>query len=195
MTGLCVCLSFGISMPLALNAGEKSMPIDAQDQFRRAADNVEIPDASDPLQQTLNLNFSPEERIRLRNALDAYARAVDPSHDQIAERRRSMQKSVESRFLAADRDSNNALDRQEATDSLPQVARHFNQVDINQDGFVTIDELFAFQNRVEERKKMNDALNASKSENYKELSAKELADGLKRKGKQASSNSNKSEPL
>lgn len=195
MTGLCVCLSFSMSMPLALNAGEKNVPIDAQDQFRRAADNVEIPDASDPLQQTLNLNFSPEERLRLRKALDAYARAVDPSHDQITERRRSMQKSIESRFLSADRDNNNALDRQEATESLPQVARHFTQVDYNQDGFVTIDELFTFQNRLDERKKLNDAMTAGKSENPKEFSSKEQLDGLKRKSKQASSNSNKSKPL
>jgi len=195
MTSLCVCLSFGMFMPLALNAGEKNMPVDVQDQLRRGTDNVDIPDASDPTQQTLNLNFSPEERIRLRKALDAFARAVDPSHDQITERRRLMQKSIESRFLAADRDNNNALDRQEATESLPQIARHFAQVDYNQDGFLTIDELFAFQNRLEERKKLIDAITAGKSENHKESSAKELSDSLKRKNKQASSNSNKSEPL
>lgn len=195
MTGLSICLSFCISTPLALNAGEKNMPVDVQDQLRRVADNIDIPDANDPLQQTLNLNFSPEERLRLRKALDAYARAVDPSHDQITERRRSTQKSIESRFLAADRDNNNALDRQEATESIPQVARHFAQVDYNQDGFVTIDELFAFQNRLEERKKINDAITAGKTENQKDFSSKDHPDGLKRKNKQASSNSNKSEPL
>lgn len=184
-----------MSMPLALNAAEKNMPVDVQDQLRRAADNIDIPDANDPTQQTLNLNFSPEERLRLRKALDAYARAVDPSHDQITERRRSTQKSIESRFLAADRDNNNSLDRQEATESLPQVARHFAQVDYNQDGFVTIDELFTFQNRLEERKKINDAITAGKTENQKDFSSKDQLDGLKRKNKQASSNSNKSEPL
>lgn len=195
MTGLSVCLSFCMSLPLALNAAEKNMPVDVQDQLRRVADNIDIPDANDPTQQTLNLNFSPEERLRLRKALDAYARAVDPSHDQITERRRSTQKSIESRFLAADRDNNNSLDRQEATESLPQVARHFAQVDYNQDGFVTIDELFAFQNRLEERKKINDAITAGKTENQKDFSSKDHLEGLKRKNKQASSNSNKSEPL
>lgn len=181
-------------LPTPLNAGEKNLPMDAQDYMRRVADSTDNTDANEGMQQTLNLNFSPEERMRLRKALDTYARTVDPSHDQIAERRRMMQKSIESRFLAADRDNNNALDRQEATESLPQVARHFNQVDANQDGFITIDELLAFQNRIEERKKAAETL-AVGQENIKDLSPKELADLMKRKGKQASNNSRKSEPL
>lgn len=200
MAGLCLCLSVNMVLPTALNAGEKNvpekyLPVDAQDYMRRVADNSDTLETNDGTQQTLNLNFSPEERMRLRKALDAYARTVDPSHDQIAERRRAMQKSIESRFLAADRDNNNSLDRQEATESLPQVARHFNQVDSNQDGFITIDELLTFQNRLEERKKATEALAAGQPENIKDMSPKELAELIKRKGKQAANNARKSEPL
>jgi Ca2+-binding EF-hand superfamily protein len=194
MVGLCLCLSVNMVLPALSSAAEKNLLIGAQDYMRRVADNTDHVDTTDGMQQTLNLNFSPEERMRLRKALDTYARTVDPSHDQIAERRRAMQKSIESRFLAADRDNNNSLDRQEATESLPQVARHFNQVDANQDGFITIDELLAFQNRIEERKKATEAI-AAGQENIKDLTPKELADLIKRKGKQASNNSRKSEPL
>lgn len=183
-----------MAVPLLLTAAEKNAPIAAQDYMRRVADNGDMADAVDGTQQTLNLNFSPEERLRLRKALDTYARTVDPSHEQIAERRRAMQKSIESRFLAADRDNNNALDRQEATESLPQVARHFNQVDTNQDGFITLDELFAFQNHIEERKKTAEAIATGQPES-KELIIKESPEMAKRKNKQASSSGRKTEPL
>ncbi len=109
--------------------------------------------ANEGLQQTLNLNFSPENREKLRRALDEYARSVDQNHAQIEEIRRNMQESIERRFLDADGNGDGSVDRQEATEKLPQIARHFSQVDTNQDEVITIDELEEAQSRIIERRR------------------------------------------
>ena len=49
--------------------------------------------------------------------------------------------SVELRFLACDTDSDDTLDVFEATQCLPQVARMFRDVDINNDNVITLDEI------------------------------------------------------
>lgn len=140
--------------------------------------------ATDPTQQTLNLNFSPERREKLRRALDDYARSVDPAyHEQIEERRREMHESIKARFLASDNDNDGTIDRQEATESLPQIARHFNQVDTNQDGVISLEELEAAQTRIAERRKAIDA--AIEAERQQEA---DQAEAAKRKNKQAVSN-------
>ena len=154
-----------------------------QDFIKHVADEEVI---SDGTQQTLNLNFSPEDRLRLRKALDAYSRTVDPDHEQIIERRRAMQESIKERFLASDKDNDGSLDRQEATDSLPQVARHFSQVDTNQDGIITLDEMQSVQLKIVERRKAAEAAIEAK----KQEEAEALAN-MKRKNKQASNNSRK----
>lgn len=145
--------------------------------LKRVADNES---ASDTTQQTLKLNFSPEDRVRLRKALDDYARSVDPDHEQIEERRREMQESIEERFLATDKDNDGSIDRQEATESLPQIARHFSQVDTDQDEKITLDELEEAQTRILERRKAAEAaLQAQKQQEA------EAAAAAKRKSKQA----------
>jgi Ca2+-binding EF-hand superfamily protein len=64
-----------------------------------------------------------------------------------------MHESIEARFLDADTDGDGMVTRQEATEKLPQIARHFNQVDTNEDGAITIDELEEAQARILERRK------------------------------------------
>ena len=153
-----------------------------------ASKHVTDADASiDGTQQTMNLNFSPENRSKIRKALDEYSRATDPEHKQIEERKRSMRESIEVRFLAIDKDNDGSIDRQEATESLPQVARHFSQVDINQDEVITLDELQAAQSRILEHRKADEAL--------LEAQRQQEADGVataKRKSKQAVNNIHKS---
>jgi len=105
------------------------------------------------LLKTLEHNFSPEKRANLRKALDDYARSVDQDHDQIEARRRAMQESVKERFFDADGDFDNTIDRQEATAKLPQIARHFNSVDTNGDGLISLDELESAQMRMIERQR------------------------------------------
>ena len=149
--GLVVCVSFAFSVN-AVAAGRGNFFINDATKKVAEADN-----ANDATQQTLNLNFSPENREKLRKALDDYARSVDHSHDQIEERRRTMQQSIEVRFLEADSDSDGTIDRQEATERLPQIARHFSQVDTNQDGVISLDELEEAQARTLERRKSAEA--------------------------------------
>lgn len=118
---------------------------------------VDSDEQADAMQQTLELNFSPEHRERLRKALEDYARSVDQDHDQIEARRRAMRESIRERFFDADRDFDNTIDRQEATDRLPQIARHFNAVDENQDGLISLEELESAQMRIEERRRAAEA--------------------------------------
>ena len=114
-------------------------------------------DTNDGIQQTLELNFSPENREKLRKALDDYARSIDQDHERIEERRRTMKDSLEARFFDADNDGDGTIDRQEATEKLPQIARHFNLVDKNQDHVISLDELVDAQARIIERRKAAEA--------------------------------------
>lgn len=177
----CLSLCIGFGIPLQVLAADKVNLVHTQYKSELAKLVADDEILSDGTQQTLNLNFSPEDRLRLRRALDAYSRTVDPDHEQILERRRAMQESIKERFLASDKDNDGSLDRQEATDSLPQVARHFSQVDTNQDGIITLDEMQAVQLRIVERRKASEAAIEAK----KQEEAEALAN-IKRKNKQAS---------
>lgn len=178
-TCLALCMLFGISFK-GEAGGRGSFANTASALKRTAESNVE-PD-SDGVQQTLNLNFSPEVRLKLRKALEDYARAVDPEHEQIEERRRAMNENIEKRFLSADTDGNELLDREEATAKLPQVARLFTQVDTNDDGYVSLDELKEEQVRIIERRR--NAEEKLEAQRLEKLQATE-ASPEKRKPKQA----------
>lgn len=174
----CLALCVSISLSFSVLAADRSNLVGVDDTVKRTGD--------DGTQQTLNLNFSPEHREKLRKALDDYSRSVDPNHEQIEERRRAMQESIKARFLATDNDNDGTLDRQEATESLPQIARHFSQVDTNQDNVISLDELENAQTRILERRKAAEAaMEAQKLQEAEALSAS------KRKSKQASNNSRK----
>jgi Ca2+-binding EF-hand superfamily protein len=180
----CLALCVGFAIPVSVVAADRNGVASSEYAIKRVA---ELDTTNDGTQQTLRLNFSPENRVKLRRALDDYARSADPEHKQIEERRRSMRESIEVRFLAIDKDNDGSIDRQEATESLPQVARHFNNVDTNQDGVITLDELVAAQSRSLEHIRASEAL----------LEAQKLQDAEteavnKRKNKQAVNGSRKS---
>lgn len=181
-TCLALCIGFGLSFN-AVAAG-KSIVFASQDTSKRVA---EADTANDGMQQTLQLNFSPENREKIRKALDDYAKSVDHDHDQIEERRRAMQESIKVRFLDADSDGDGTIDRQEATERLPQIARHFSQVDTNQDNVISLDELEEAQVRILERRKAAEAAVEAK----KLQDADTSAVATKRKSKQASDNTRK----
>lgn len=147
------------------------------------------------MQQTLELNFSPEHRERLRKALDEYARSVDQDHDQIEARRRAMRESIKERFFDADRDFDNTIDRQEATEKLPQIARHFSAVDENQDGLISLDELEAAQMRVEERRRAAEASLELQKSLESNTFVNNSASKQQRKSKQAAGAVNRKQPL
>lgn len=142
--------------------------------------------AGDGMRQTLNLNFSPENREKIRKALDDYAKSVDQDHDRIEERRRAMQESLKERFLDADNDNDGTIDRQEATEKLPQIARLFSQVDTNQDGVISLEELQDAQTRAAERRSATETnLEVQKQQ------ATEASLAMKSKNKQATNSSKK----
>lgn len=189
---LAVCLGLGLSF--SVTAGGRSNLVAASDKSKRLSEEdrqAEDTQKSEGLQQTLNLNFSPEHREKLRKVLDDYARSVDPGHDQIEERRRVMQESIETRFFEADSDGDGTLDRQEATEKLPQIARHFNSVDGNQDNLISLGELIEAQARIAERRKATEAMMELEKQ-QKNLEAESAASATaKPKNKQAVNGSKK----
>jgi hypothetical protein len=186
-----LCFWLGAFFFVSLNslAAEKSY-FEGNSKLNKLAANED--NNNDGLQQTLELNFSPESREKLRKALDDYARSIDQDHDRIEERRRAMQESLEARFFDADNDNDGTIDRQEATEKLPQIARHFNQVDTNQDKVISLDELADAQARILERRRAAEAA----IEAQKLQAASDAADEAKSKNKpKQSANSNKKRAL
>lgn len=191
---MCLSLFIGLGVSFSVIAGGRSNPTNHVEGKESRVLEIDSSAASedvkvDGLQQTLKFNFSPENRDRLRKALEDYARSVDPSHDQIEERRRAMKKSIETRFLDADNDNDGTLDRQEATEKLPQIARHFSSVDTNQDGLISLDELLDAQARILERRRISEAL--LEAEKQPKLLDTETLPVDKRKNKQTTDNTKK----
>jgi len=85
--------------------------------------------------------LSPEERARIRRALAAYAKSSGKESSLIEEKQREMLKGLESRFIACDEDNDNTLDLAETTRCLPQVARQFNRLDLDENEVISLDEL------------------------------------------------------
>ncbi len=108
-------------------------------------------------EQTLEHNFSPEDRARLRKALADYAKNTDPEHVQIEIKRKEMKDSLQARFNGCDQDADDSLDHEETTECLPQVARHFSYVDVDENGVITLEELELAQAKSIERQKAAEA--------------------------------------
>lgn len=189
---VCVAMCLGLGLSFSVTAGGRNSLAAPGDKLKRAAEEDRQSEDSlknDGLQQTLNLNFSPEHRERLRKALDEYSRSIDPSHDQIEERRKAMQENIETRFFEADSDGNGTIDRQEATEKLPQIARHFNSVDTNQDNLISLGELVEAQARIMERRRAGElALEQQKLQKQQEIEPTVIA---KPKSRQANSGTKK----
>jgi len=168
-------LVLSICLVLPVFAGGKSN-INAEDKPM-----VEEADTS-ATEQTLEHNFSPEDRARLRKALGDYAKSSDPEHNQIAQKRKAMQESVEARFKECNTDNDDSLDREEATHCLPQVARHFSYVDIDEDELITLEELQLAQVKQIERQKAAEA--KMEAQKIQEAEAA-IKDKSKSKNKQA----------
>jgi hypothetical protein len=148
------------SAPLLFALGTSLLsPVFAGGRNNFIAEDKSVIDESDdsPTEQTLEHNFSPEDRARLRKALGDYTKSTDPEHYQIAQRRKAMQQSVEARFDECNKDNDDSLDRDEVTHCLPQVARHFSYVDIDEDEVITLEELQLAQAKQIERQKAAEA--------------------------------------
>lgn len=88
-----------------------------------------------------NSALSPEERARIRRALAAYAKSSGKESSLVEEKQREMLKGLESRFITCDEDNDSTLDLSETTKCLPQVARQFNRLDLDENEVISLDEL------------------------------------------------------
>jgi hypothetical protein len=92
---------------------------------------------------------------QIRDALAEYSRAEDKNNAIYEEKRRAMLDSVELRFLACDTDADDTLDVFEVTQCLPQVARRFRDVDIDNDNVITLDEIAILANTFKRNNMVN----------------------------------------
>ena len=95
---------------------------------------------------------------QIRDALAEYSRAEDKNNAIYEQKRRAMLDSVELRFLTCDTDADKTLDVFEVTQCLPQVARMFRDVDIDNDNVITLDEIAILAKNYE--RKQNQELDA-----------------------------------
>ena len=129
------------------NSESQAKPSQANTDATIAA-SINSDSQEDAPQQTLDSNIGLEDRMRLHRDLEEYSRTVDhPVHVQIEERRRVMHMRLQERFLRSDKDNDGSISREEAFETMPQIARHFSQVDLNHDGVITLNELEAAQAR------------------------------------------------
>ena len=149
---LALYVALGLSQPLF--AGPHGTPHGTDDPLPAVTEDSQESEA-----QALEGNVSAEERMRLRNDLETYSRSEDPDHEQLEARRRAMRERAKQRFQSADKDSDGSISREEAWESMPQLARHFDQIDTNSDGIITEDEMVAAQARALERQRAASARN------------------------------------
>lgn len=139
-------------VPPVLSAGAKDVRLLLAGDISQ--DNVEI-DIEESQTPSLSDSVRMEDTIKLRRDLELYSRNVDPSNIQLQERRRLMRKRIQERFLMADQDGDGSISRIEATESLPQIARHFSKVDLNSDDAITVNELATAYDSLIEKQRLD----------------------------------------
>ncbi len=175
---------------LALFGNLLAAPVLAEDKNLLSGEEKAYLEQTDEngLEKTLEHNFSPDDRARLRKALDDYAKSTDPEHAQIEQKRKAMKDSVQARFNDCNKDNDDSIDREEATLCLPQIARHFNFVDVDENNVITLEELELAQAKSIERQKAA----AAKMEAQKILDAEaEIKNKSKSKANKEASNTRK----
>lgn len=138
-----ICTLFGLSALAyagAINTQELDTPAAEDDGLQ---DDNTIP--------TLESSITMEERMQLHRDLAEYSRSIDSTHIVIENHRRGMRQRLYERFSGSDKDNDGSISREEATETLPQIARHFSQVDANSDGVITLNELAIVHARMVER--------------------------------------------
>lgn len=144
---------------------------------------------------TLDGSITVEERIQLYRDLERYSRSIDSTHIVIENHRRGMRERLQERFSGADKDNDGSISREEATESLPQIARHFSQVDGNSDGVVTLNELAVVQAKMMARRQRSQMANSPPQQDANTASALESEvqeiDMIKRKSKELNTSQKK----
>ena len=97
---------------------------------------------------------------QIHEALDEFTRFDTKNNIIYEQKRREMLDSIETRFHACDPDNDNTLDVYETTVCLPQVARQFRHVDINNDNVISLDELSILAKDFHNRKTKQNTANS-----------------------------------
>lgn len=135
---LTIGAAFLLAFYVPLNASEQA---NQQDTSSPSSQNESV-DAK-PASPSLEQRMSPEERQRFNDNLQNHTGAVYPDHEQIELRRHLMRQKIQERLQRADTDHDNSISRSEAEENMPGLARHFDEIDANHDGIITIDEMKA----------------------------------------------------
>jgi hypothetical protein len=102
----------------------------------------------------LSVNQNPEiseDITDLYQALSDYSKLDQKNNAIYEQKRREMLDSVEQRFYACDTDGVDTLDVFETTQCLPQVARQFRRVDVDNDNVITLDEVSMLAKEYEQK--------------------------------------------
>ena len=109
----------------------------------------------------VELEISESSQLdQIHEALDEFTRFDTKNNIIYEQKRREMLDSIETRFHACDPDNDNTLDVYETTVCLPQVARQFRQVDINNDNVISLDELSILAKDFHNRKTKQNTANS-----------------------------------
>lgn len=90
----------------------------------------------------------PSHLQRLRSDLNANAQAY-PNSEELEQRRQQMLERMQQRFMEADEEGKGGLNRQQLSQSFPRAAEHFDQIDANHDGMVTLEEMLEARERMQ----------------------------------------------
>ena len=153
----CFAAAFSLSSGVLAGANNQAPKVESENNSSVATELNKLKESS---------ALSPEERARIRRALAAYARSSGKESTLIEEKQREMLKGIESRFIACDEDNDNTLDLSETIKCLPQVARQFNRLDLDENEVISLDEL-AFlakefqKNHLDSNKRKNNQASSS----------------------------------
>lgn len=118
------------------------VPLNASEQDIRQQPTPESTETK-PTPPSLEQRMSPEERQRFNYDLQNHSGTVYPDHEQIESRRQLMRQKIQERLQRVDTDHDNSISRAEAEENMPGLARHFDEIDTNHDGIITIEEMKA----------------------------------------------------
>ena len=100
------------------------------------------------------------ELQQIHDALTEFSQSNSKNSIIYQQKLREMLDSVELRFLSCDTDNDKTLDVFETTQCLPQVARQFRKVDIDNDNVITLDEISIMARKFAEKRKADESFTA-----------------------------------
>ena len=129
--------------------------------------------------QQINIEEETAELQQIHDALTEFSQSDAKNSIIYQQKLREMLDSVEVRFHACDPDNDDTLDVYETTQCLPQVARQFQKVDINNDNVISLDELSILARNFVEKRKATENLTAEDSNSSTKIISSEKLDELK----------------